>query len=66
MRMLRSIFGQQLVFPEKTVTVNVTFYHLTIFSLLIRHFSDFHCLHKFFNFNFKDMHYTFCISVRNN
>ena len=34
---------------------------LPIFSLLIHHFSDFHCLHQFFNFNSQDMHYKFCV-----
>ena len=50
------IFSWVSVFLEKTVTVYLTFYHLKIFNLLIHDFSDFHCLHKFFNFSFKDMH----------
>ena len=66
MKILRSFHGWHLVFLEKTATVYLTFYYLTMFSLLIHHFSDFHCLHQFFNFNFKDMHYKFCVSVRNN
>ena len=67
MRIVRSFYGQELVFLEKTVTVYLNYYLLTIFnSLLIQYFSDFHCLHYIFSFNFKDMHYKFCVSVRNN
>ena len=44
-RILRSFCGRQSACLEKTVTVYLTFYHLTIFSLLIHYFSDFHCLH---------------------